>query len=331
MRPFPIAIALLVLAPSLTAQAPTPQPVKPPQAAPPTGRWVTRKSFSKMDDSKTVTLSLDANNSISAWPSKTVTPTLLVRCQEGKVDVYVRTGVNPMVESDNLDGATVLLRFDKEPATELVTGKSTDGEALFFLDPKAMIPVMLEHRGMLLRFTPFNSPPQETSFSLRGLVVAIKPLYEACQWSPEKDRAEEERKRGEEERERAEGQLRAMEAAERQKRAAEEEEATLILAAEATIEGNLPLLQDAAQRLRALDAISGVAAKHPDIAARAVPALIELLKNPEVRVRYNTMKTLGKIGGFAKDAIPALKAIASDRTQPTDIKIVARDALDTIQ
>ncbi len=44
---------------------------------------------------------------------------------------------------------------------------------------------------MVFRFTPFNSPPQETSFALHGLSIAAKPLKDACGWDPAKEKQQE--------------------------------------------------------------------------------------------------------------------------------------------
>jgi len=52
---------------------------------------------------------------------------------------------------------------------------------------------MMRHQTMLLRFTPFNSSPQETSFNLRGLAAVIKPLEAACDWDPDQEARDEEK------------------------------------------------------------------------------------------------------------------------------------------
>src|SRR6266496_4564118 len=114
------------------------QPSKPPVQVSPTGRWVRRITTSKMDYSKTVTLSLDANAPISGWPGKTTTPTLIIRCQEGEVATYIVMGMSPTVERGNTEGSTVFVGFDKKPAEEHQTGHSTSGDSLFFPVPRSM-------------------------------------------------------------------------------------------------------------------------------------------------------------------------------------------------
>lgn len=179
MYTLPMLTFLAVAAASLTG----------PMAAASAGDWTQEVGVSKMDDSRTVVLSLSANAAVHGWPEKVVMPTLKLRCREGKVDAYVIIGMAAAVEYGGTDSATVRLRFDKEPAQQLRTSKSTNGEALFFGDAKKMITTMARHQTLLFRFTPFNSVPQETSFSLYGLSAVLKPLQEACGWDPEKEAA----------------------------------------------------------------------------------------------------------------------------------------------
>lgn len=105
---------------------------KPKTAPPPSGKWKTQTSRSDIDDTKTVVLVLDADRAVKGWPGQTEIPRLVLRCQQNKTEVYINTGFQPHVESGNLDGATVLLRFDSTQAKKFNTSKSTDGEALFF-------------------------------------------------------------------------------------------------------------------------------------------------------------------------------------------------------
>lgn len=83
-------------------------------------KWRINKKTSRIDDSSNVTISLDADSSISGWPRKTNTPTLILRCKERKTEAYIVTGMSPQVEYGT-DGATVTLRFDKEKATKYQT------------------------------------------------------------------------------------------------------------------------------------------------------------------------------------------------------------------
>jgi type VI secretion system protein VasI len=144
-------------------------------------KWRVNRETSRIDDSTNVVLSLNAESSISGWPGKNSTPSLILRCKEKKTEAYIVTGMSPQVEYGT-DGATVTLRFDKEKATKYHTSKSTDGEALFFGQSVGLIKNMLGHTTLLFEFVPFNSSPAMTTFDLRGLADAVKPLKEICKW-----------------------------------------------------------------------------------------------------------------------------------------------------
>lgn len=153
----------------------------PPPSNTTVSKWHVSKETSRLDDSTNVIISLDADSPISGWPRKTHTPSLVLRCKEKKTEAYIVTGMSPQVEYGT-DGATVTLRFDKEKATKYRTSKSTDGEALFFGQSIGLIKKMLGHTTLLFEFVPFNSSPTMTTFDLRGLNDAIRPLRDTCKW-----------------------------------------------------------------------------------------------------------------------------------------------------
>lgn len=144
-------------------------------------KWRLSTDSSKIDDSKTVILSLDADSSIKGWPNKTETPTLIIRCKEQKTEAYIFTGMSPMVEYGT-NGATIRFRIDKKPAFKLRAGKSTDGEALFIPSAINQLKKMMGGSILLFEFTPFNSSPQMTTFDINGINDAIKPIRETCKW-----------------------------------------------------------------------------------------------------------------------------------------------------
>lgn len=145
------------------------------------GKWTVRKDTSPIDDKTNVYVTLDAEKEISGWPQKSYLPTLFLRCKEGKTEAYITTGMAPGVEGSG-DGCTVRLRFDKERVSPAYMSKSSDNEALFFPDAVKRIKQIMQHETLLFEFTPFNSSPTMTSFDLRGLTEALKPLRETCHW-----------------------------------------------------------------------------------------------------------------------------------------------------
>ena len=158
-----------------------PQPTKTPQPTKSlTGKWIIELDQSEFDDSQTVVLGVEADKPIEGWLTFS-RPTLIIRCKEGDIETYVNLGLSPDVERD-YNKATVRVRFDNTEAIELKTSLSTDGDSVFFQEPKEMIYMMLNFDKMIFGFTPFNAPPVTTSFDLHGLSDVIEPLMTSCNW-----------------------------------------------------------------------------------------------------------------------------------------------------
>ncbi len=166
-----------VLAPSASADPVTPAPVVPSSHG-----WSVSEDKSPMDDSRTVTLSLDADSAISAWPSETHTPTLIIRCREKATDLYIVNGTAPNVEYGELDGARVRLRLDSAAAFTQTWGKSTDDKALFARGAVTLAKRLAKADRLTYQFTPFNSSPATTTFSLAGLAEHLPKVASACGW-----------------------------------------------------------------------------------------------------------------------------------------------------
>jgi type VI secretion system protein VasI len=170
-----LMISIILSACSLKAAA-SPQPTAVPTNI--TGKWETTTETSSMDDSQTVVLKLAAESFIQGWLDKFL-PVLIIRCKEHKIEVYIHIGTQSEVEYGS-DLSTVRVRLDANPALTIKMSHSTDGNALFFPEPEKMVSTLNGRETMLFEFTPFNAPPDETSFNLRGISEAIKPLRDAC-------------------------------------------------------------------------------------------------------------------------------------------------------
>jgi type VI secretion system protein VasI len=146
-----------------------------------TGKWVITTDTSPIDDSQTVVLKLPAEERIQGWLD-TFLPVLFIRCKEHEVDIYIYTGTASAVEND-IDHSTIRLRFDSDPALTVKMNHSTDDEALFFQQEylQSVVDAILTHEIMLFEFTPFNASPDNTTFDLRGVNEAVKPLQKACE------------------------------------------------------------------------------------------------------------------------------------------------------
>ena len=256
------------------------QSTPPKKAVPrrPAG-WVVETSTSAMDDSETVTLTLRARNAITAWPRSTVTPNLILRCKEGSVDAFIHFGARAAVERGGT--TTLWVRFDTAPAISMVTSGFTNGLAYFVSDAKSFIEDLLRTEKLLVRFTPFNSSPQDTLFMLVGVKESIVQLRRACRWDPEAEAAAA--KKAEEEG--RSGHLRAL----------------------------LDQAEPAGRRQEAARSLASGFEAHPD----AIVALTKaLLTDPSPDVRMTCATRLGDVGRGNVEVASALREAVARETNP---------------
>jgi hypothetical protein len=164
-------------------------------------KWRVSESKSQMDDSKTVALSLDADNNIRG-PLSDKRPTLIIRCQAKKIKVYVATGMAASVEGGYDGGPShehkVGLRFDGNAARYEFWNESTADDALFADSEAYGMRTKIEYpagplvllakeltktKTLAFQFTPFDGSPQIATFDLHGLDSHIGQVAKACGWT----------------------------------------------------------------------------------------------------------------------------------------------------
>jgi type VI secretion system protein VasI len=154
-----------------------------------TDKWQVTEEQSPMDDSRTVVLTLEADDE-ARGPLGAVRPSLIVRCKENKTQVYVATGMAASVESYGEysivpdDSHTVRLRFDDAVASTEYWYESTDHKALFAArDSIEFAKKISEVVVLTFQFTPFDASPQAARFDVRGLDPHLHKVAEACGWA----------------------------------------------------------------------------------------------------------------------------------------------------
>jgi hypothetical protein len=143
------------------------------------GKWSVKTTVSPIDDARSVVLSLEAEPESTVRLKGGALPQLVLRCKSGAIDAYVITGT-PAEKEGKEKRPIVTLRFDKEKAVDLSMDASTDGEALFWTDPKPSIESMLRAERLLFLFTPAGSSNALIQFDLRGFAAVHPELAEAC-------------------------------------------------------------------------------------------------------------------------------------------------------
>ena len=136
---------------------------------PGTAQWQVDQEISPLDDSRNVFMSLSAENKASLK--------LIVRCLEGKTDVFIdyytflgRTGWDIIVWS----------RFDQDPAERRNWRISTDGKAIFAYDGADWARKIASARKLYVRIYSEVGPMVEGTFQLKGAAEAMRPLRAAC-------------------------------------------------------------------------------------------------------------------------------------------------------
>jgi type VI secretion system protein VasI len=143
-----------------------------------TGEWDVKVSVNPIDDSKTVRLLLVAQSGRSSWRGPV---TLIARCKSGETDVFIMW--RDFLGSDN---PRVLTRIGKQKALETTWSLSTDSTATFHTNPVVFLKRILwetaESTSLVAQTTPYNENPVTAIWDTSGLVNAIKPLRETCNW-----------------------------------------------------------------------------------------------------------------------------------------------------
>ncbi len=141
--------------------------------------WALKESRSEMTDDPSVILTATATGEVQGWLHR-VRPSLVVRCQERKLEVYLVTGMSSHVESRH-PNHTVRYRIDTTSAvTETTWTESTDDEALFAPEPKELAERLMSASTVLIEWTPFRADPVRARFRVTGLEAHRARLVAAC-------------------------------------------------------------------------------------------------------------------------------------------------------
>ena len=142
------------------------------------GKWIVSDSVNPVDDSRTVTLALQADSGQSKW-GKPIT--LVLRCQSNTTNLYINW--NDYLGSE----AEVLTRVGNAKASTSEWSISTDKQSSFYPGSSiAFIRSLFETDKLVAQVTPYNENPVTAIFNISGLRKAALPLMETCNWSDTK-------------------------------------------------------------------------------------------------------------------------------------------------
>lgn len=147
----------------------------------PAHTWSTDEGVSQMDGSKTITLSLEAEDEIQGWLDQQ-RPELIIRCKERSTNVYVITGMSSSVEYGT-ETHTVRLRFDDSSPQVEHWSSSTDDKALFAPIPVKLARRLSKSKVFRFEFTPFQASPTIAEFRVEGLGENLDKVAATCNWN----------------------------------------------------------------------------------------------------------------------------------------------------
>ncbi|WP_226102649.1 type VI secretion system-associated protein TagO [Dickeya oryzae] len=143
------------------------------------GKWDTATEKSPVDDSQNVYLVLKANEPVRGLFGDSVIPSLFITCREKKINVFINWEVYL-----GLQETSMLYRLDKQKAVTMPWTISTNTKAVFYRGQNVdFIKKLSNSNNLFVQITPYGENSVSTTFDLKGLSEAIKPLQKACRWN----------------------------------------------------------------------------------------------------------------------------------------------------
>lgn len=178
------AVAGLLLSLTGCSQAPEQQTPPPTPVSAPT--WEGGPTApSEMDDSPRVMYSLDADRALLGPNDREVTPTLSLRCADGKLAAIVRTHMPPdpsIVMGEPVEGFVAMrVRWDDAKPNMEIWAPSTDGETVFSPEARAFLDRLVNAQTLRMEFRPYRAGSQVMRFNVGGFgATRADALLEQC-------------------------------------------------------------------------------------------------------------------------------------------------------
>jgi hypothetical protein len=143
-----------------------------------TAGWRVLQTRSEMTDKRGITLTLRASSAIEGILGP-ATPSMIIRCTEEKLDVYVNS--TRVLDSDADDDTDVRLRYDNTPPVSEEWTTSTDHTSAFAKDPGGFVlGRILDTRVFKIELSPFDAAPVVATFQPFGLRSLLPRLRSVC-------------------------------------------------------------------------------------------------------------------------------------------------------
>lgn len=145
------------------------------------GQWRMQSNVDPMTDDKNVYLRLASETTVEQYGS-THRPTLLARCAERKLDLFIFVGL--VVDSDygEIYDASGRYRFDGDKAQRVRFSLGDSRDTVFFPKAKTWMTSLAAHASskFVVEIPVFRQGSQVISFDLAGADVAIPEVINTC-------------------------------------------------------------------------------------------------------------------------------------------------------
>jgi hypothetical protein len=143
------------------------------------GDWLLSRDTDPFNDQVTTAMLLNAEYPFRGWLDE-FTPSLIVRCSGGTLEIFINIDTQFEVEYGADDTVSARIRFNTDSPSVITMDESTSGEAAFFRNPEGIMRQMLNANSLLFGFTPYNAGPADTEFDLTGLRQALDASGQTC-------------------------------------------------------------------------------------------------------------------------------------------------------
>lgn len=146
------------------------------------GSWIVRARANPIDDTRTVTLSLEAKTGTSRLGDAI---TFVARCQSSKTEAYVIWGEYLGNDSNDVysDWKKVTVRIGEKEARQERWGVSTDHKATFAPSWAGnLLKELLDEDRLVLQTVPYGENPVTAIFDISGLRTVLGELAGTCNW-----------------------------------------------------------------------------------------------------------------------------------------------------
>lgn len=147
-----------------------------PAAVP--SKWNVANREWLLNAKKGVAFELPAQNRVALWQG-IARPTLVVRCDAGRMQMFVYTASAIQMEAVD-ENHTVRISFDGQPEATERWADSSEHDALFAPDAAAFAHRVGTASTLKFSYTPHNAPRAVAEFQTSGLNDLIGPAAKQC-------------------------------------------------------------------------------------------------------------------------------------------------------